>query len=137
MPARGRPFEPGNKFGRGRPRGSRNKTNLLARDLLDSHAEPLVTKLVYMALKGDRTAIRLCIDRVVPPRRDLPVKLGNLPMGTPEELNIASGVLVKRVIGGHLAPSEALPVAQLIEGRRRVIETQDIEHRLRALEAQQ
>jgi hypothetical protein len=137
MAARGKPFEPGNKLGRGRPRGSRNKTTLMAQQLLEHHAEAIVRKCILMALQGDLQAMRLCIDRVVPHRRDLPVKLGNLPMGTPEELNKVSTVLLKRVIEGHLTPSEAMPVGQLIEGRRRMIETQDINQRLQALEASQ
>src|SRR5205085_11160757 len=34
---RGRPFQPGNKYGRGRPRGSRNKLARVCQDTLDSH----------------------------------------------------------------------------------------------------
>ena len=41
---RGRPFEPGNHFGRGRPKGSRNKRSLVANELLIEHGEAIVRK---------------------------------------------------------------------------------------------
>jgi hypothetical protein len=36
----GRPFQPGNRFGRGRPKGSRNKKTLLSHEILDSPRHP-------------------------------------------------------------------------------------------------
>jgi len=53
MATRGRPFEPGNKLGRGRPRGSRNKTTLVAGELLHSYALALMRKAIALALQGD------------------------------------------------------------------------------------
>src|SRR6266481_181121 len=66
---RGRPFKPGNKCGRGRPRGSRNKATSLCQKTLDSHAENLTKKCVMMAYQGNPTAMRLCMERVIPARR--------------------------------------------------------------------
>lgn len=67
MATRGRPFEPGNKFGRGRPRGSRNKTSAAVQELLNSHAEAIVRKAILLALKdGQPAMIRALLDRVVP-----------------------------------------------------------------------
>jgi hypothetical protein len=68
MATRGRPFEPGNKFGRGRPRGSRNKTSAAVQELLNSHAEAIVRKAILLALKdgGQPTMIRALLDRIVP-----------------------------------------------------------------------
>ena len=67
---RGRPFEPGNQMGRGRPAGSRNQNRLRAEDLLLEHADALIRKCVVMALQGDRVALRLCVERLCPTRRD-------------------------------------------------------------------
>ena len=55
---RGRPFEPGNKFGRGRPRGSRNKTTRILEELLDEHAPALLRKTLVMALQGQVPLLR-------------------------------------------------------------------------------
>src|SRR5438477_8366992 len=66
--ARGRPFErvlSGNPAGR--RTGSRNKATLAAAALLAGEAEALTRRAVELALVGDPTAMRLCIERILPP----------------------------------------------------------------------
>ena len=63
---RGRPFERGNKISKGRPPGSRNQRTVFA-EMMDSHGEALIKQCQVMALKGDATALRLCIERLLPP----------------------------------------------------------------------
>jgi hypothetical protein len=67
---KGRPFQPGNQFGRGRPRGSRNKKSLLVRDLLDRHAEMILRQGLKLARKGDSQMVRFLAGYVLP-RRNL------------------------------------------------------------------
>jgi hypothetical protein len=134
MAARGKPFEPGNKFGRGRPRGSRNKTTVMAQELLDSNAESVVRKCLVMALQGNLKAMQLCMDRVLPARRDLPVKVGPLPMGSAAEISDASEKILEKVVAGRLSPSEGQGVFTLIEGRRKTLETENLAQRVKALE---
>lgn len=55
---RGKPFEPGNKFGKGRPPGSRNKRTLM-NDAIQEHREGIVKQCVVMALKGNPVAMRI------------------------------------------------------------------------------
>src|SRR5258708_272852 len=43
--------------------------------LLDGEAEALARKAVELALGGDPTALRLCLDRIVMPRRERAVQL--------------------------------------------------------------
>lgn len=57
------PGKSGNE--RGRPLGSSDKRTRL-RQLLEPHAEELITILVNQAKKGDSTALKLCIDRLIP-----------------------------------------------------------------------
>ena len=45
----------------GRPKGSRNKTTLIAQSLLEGEAEALVRKVVQLALEGDLTCLRICL----------------------------------------------------------------------------
>jgi len=65
------PFEKG-KSGNasGRPPGSRNKTMLAMEVLLDGQMEALTQKAVDLALEGDTTALRLCLERICPPRKE-------------------------------------------------------------------
>jgi hypothetical protein len=45
----------------GRPKGSRNKTTVIAQTLLEGEAEALVRKVVQLALEGDLTCLRICL----------------------------------------------------------------------------
>ena len=68
---RGRPFEPGQSGNpAGRPKGARNRSTVAAEALLDGEAEALTRKAIELALAGDTTALRLCMERLVPPRKD-------------------------------------------------------------------
>jgi hypothetical protein len=60
---------------RGKPREARHRSTLAAEVLLDGEAEQLTRKAVELALGGDTTALRLCLDRIIPPRRERPVSL--------------------------------------------------------------
>jgi hypothetical protein len=134
MEKKGRPFAPGNKFGRGRPRGSRNKRSLLGQELLDSHGEAIVGRALVVAGKGDVAMLRALLPYIVSRRRDAPVKTGPLPVHTAEELAQSSEAVIQGAASGQITLQQAQALAALIEGRRRVMETRDLEARLRALE---
>lgn len=57
------PGKSGNE--RGRPLGSPDKRTRL-RQLLEPHAEELISILVNQAKNGDPSALKLCIDRLIP-----------------------------------------------------------------------
>ena len=54
----------------GRPAGSRNSATLACETLLEGQAEALTQKAVELALAGDPVALKICIDRIFPPRKD-------------------------------------------------------------------
>lgn len=68
-------FANGNKVSSGRKEGSRNKATLLAQSLLDGQAEKLVQVAIQQAITGDQAMLRLCIERLIPTRKDAPVKI--------------------------------------------------------------
>ena len=71
-----RPFRKGQSGNpKSRPRGSTNRRTHAAAILLDGAAELLARKAVEMALAGDAAALRLCLDRIVAPRREQPCSL--------------------------------------------------------------
>ena len=76
---RGRPFEKGRSGNpAGRRRGSRNRSTQAAQLLLEGEAEALTRKAVELALGGDPAALRLCLDRVIPPHRRRLVRVPRL-----------------------------------------------------------
>ena len=131
---RGRPFAPGNRFGRGRPRGSRNKSTVALQQLLAEHGEALMKKTIVAALQGDRLAMRLCLERLVPPSRQSPVKFDLPAINNVADLGRAQEAVLKALSRGRLTPGEASAIDALLENRRRMIETVEFEARLQALE---
>ena len=119
-------------MGRGRPRGSRNKTTLLAQEMLQSQAPAVVNKCLELALEGDAVALRLCLERVAPVRSIRPVNLGSLPTSTVAELSQASDIVLRKVISGELTILEARGMAQLIADRRKVLLLEEEEKRAEA-----
>lgn len=131
---RGRPFQPGNKFGRGRPPGSRNKVARVCQDTLDSHAAPLTKKCLVMAYQGNTTAMRLCMERLTPARRHRTLTFKMPRVKTLADVATASESVLSGVARGQLTPAEGQAFYLMLEGRRRMIETQEMDQRLRALE---
>jgi len=133
--SRGIPFPPGNKFGRGRPRGSRNKSTLALKALLAEYGEPLVRKCVAMALRENSGAMRACMDRLMPVRREPPVQFKLPDVRTAPGLDDALHALLQAAAHGRLTPTETKLIAEVLEGKRRAIETVELEARIQALES--
>jgi hypothetical protein len=132
---RGSSFQAGNTFGRGRPQGSRNKATIDLQEMLDGHGEAITRKCALMAMKGDATGMRLCMERLLPPRKEQPVKFKLSAVTTAAEVAAAVSTILQAVAGGQLTPAEGQMIANIVEGRRRVIETEELEARLQALES--
>ena len=130
----GSPFQHGNTFGRGRPQGSRNKATIALQDMLDGRGESITRKCALMAMQGDPTALRLCMERLIPPRKEHPVKFKLPAVRTAAEVAEAVSVVLQAVSRGQLTPAEGQMIAAILEGRRRVIETEEHEARIQALE---
>ena len=119
---------------RGKKPGSRNKATLAVQKLLDGEAEALTKKAIELALAGDMTALRLCLDRVIPPRRDRPVRLTLPCLDGAGGLEKASLAVLAAVAAGEITPSEGQALTGIIVAHRKVMELVDIDRRLQVLE---
>ncbi len=131
---RGRPFLPGQG---GRPRGSRNRTTLAMEVLLEGEAELITRKAIDMAKDGDTIALRMCMDRLLPIRKDRTVAFALPKLETSADAVQATAALVEAVAVGDLTPSEAAELSKLVEGFTRAVDLHDIQTRLAKLEQQQ
>jgi hypothetical protein len=131
---RGRPFEPGNKMGRGRSEGSRNKKWLAVDRLLAEHSDSIVKKCIVMALHGDPTGMRLCMERLGAPLRETYVRLKTPTAQTAEDVKQALASTIAAVTGGRITPSQGELITRMLELQRSGIESADLEARLEKLE---
>ena len=50
----------------GRPKGSVNKYTALSRELMSTKGPEIVQRVIDLALEGDRTCLKMCMDRIIP-----------------------------------------------------------------------
>ena len=105
--------------------------------LLEGEAEALGRKAVELALGGDTTAMRLCLERIAPPRKGRPVVLDLPAILTAADLAGAQAVAVAAMGRGDISPDEAADVARVLEDVGASIERRDLEARIAELEAKE
>ncbi len=143
--SRGRPFEKGRSGNPvGRRAGSRNEATIAAAALLAGESEALTRKAVDLALVGDPTAMRLCLERILPPCRERTVKFALPPIESaptgqargPKAHDIAAAMkaVTSALAGGAITPGEAATIAAVVDTFVRAIETSDFDRRLHLLE---
>ena len=118
----------------GKPKGCRNATTILFDELLKDNAKELIEKTIEMAKDGDGPALRLCIERLAPARKDRPVWLDLPEMNEARDAVTASAAIVAAVAAGDLTPSEAAELSKVIDSYARTLQAAEFEERLLKLE---
>lgn len=126
-------FARGNRMG-GAKAGSRHKVTRAIEALLEGQHEALTQTAINAALSGDMVALKLCLDRIAPPRRDAPVSFPLPPVRSAADAVTASAVLLEAVAGGEVTPDEAGRVMALLTAHKALVEAGDHEARIAALE---
>lgn len=113
---RGRPFPKGHSGNpAGKPKGTRHAATLAAEMLLDGESEALTRKVIALAHAGDRAALRLCLDRIVPPRRERPLFFDLPPLKTMADALAAMQRIGEGVAQGELSESEVKTLGSLVD----------------------
>ena len=132
---RGRPFEKGRSGNPlGRRNGCRNKKTVAAAALLEGESEALTRKAVELALVGDPTAMRLCLERILPPCRERAVRFALPPIESASDIAGAMKAVTSALAGGAITPGEAATIAAVVDTFVRAIETSDFDRRLQKIE---
>jgi hypothetical protein len=128
---RGRPFQPGNP---GRPRGSRNRVTQIAEEVLEGGAEQAIRKILQLGLAGDVSCLKMIADRVYPARRGQPINIVIPAIKNPEDALRALAEICKALGESVLTPDEATALSSVVGRSIQVIELQNLERRIAALE---
>jgi Family of unknown function (DUF5681) len=119
----------------GRTPGSRNRATVMAEQLFDGACGALANKAVAMALEGDAAALRLCISRILAPRRHRPNSFALPPLRTAADLAPAMAAIAEAVAEGALSTGEACELSQVVDTFMRAIAAGEVETRLQRLES--
>ena len=131
---RGKSFQPGNRHGKGRPPGSRNKLTILFQDTLDEYGPHILRKTLKMAMEGDRTALKLAVERLLPPVQGSRIALGLPPVRSTADLSAASAKVIQAVTRGDITLEEGRALTEMLDAHRRVLEADELASRIAALE---
>jgi hypothetical protein len=94
----------------------------------------LTQRAINAALEGDGTALRLCLERICPPRKDRTVLFDLPAMNSPKDAAGAMAGIIEAVASGDMTPDESGSVTSIIEQYRRTLETTELENKLQAIE---
>ncbi|WP_417667640.1 DUF5681 domain-containing protein [Pseudidiomarina sp.] len=119
----------------GNPQGRPRKATTELEKALRKHGAELADKLIALALDGDTTALKICIDRIHAPLK---------PQSTPVQIAIPENAgmaetgraVLDAVARGELAPDQAGQMLAGLGTLARVIEVEELEKRIQALEEQ-
>jgi hypothetical protein len=129
--SRGKAFAPGNP---GKPHGARHRVTRAIELLMQGEHEKLTRIAIDKALDGDTSALRLCLDRIAPPRRDVPISIDLPPVRSAAEAAEASSAVLASVAGGEVTPDEAGRIMALLAAHKSIVAAGDLEQRIAALE---
>jgi hypothetical protein len=120
---------------KGKALGTRHKATQAALVLLDGESEALTRKAVELALEGDTTALRLCLERIAPPMKEHPLSGVELPeISDPGDILEAISEVGQWLAEGSILPSQAAALCHVFEQYRRHFETAELEERIGQLE---
>ena len=87
-----------------------------------------------MAKAGDGPALRLCIERLAPARKDRPVWFDLPKMKEARDAVEASAAIVAAVAAGELTPTEAAELSKVVDSYARTLQAAEFEERISKLE---
>lgn len=125
-------FAPGNKVSN---RGCRHKATKMLQAMFDGEAGEVGRKALELAKEGDTTALRLVIDRIVPPRKSAPIEIELPPIETIHDAQRALAMIIAAEAAGEITGDEATSLMGHVKMWSEVAAVANFEERLAALEA--
>lgn len=117
---------------KGRPKGIKDKRHGL-RELLQPHVPALVQQAVDLALAGDTTALRLCLERVIPPlSAESPPAHIEAQAGDRAK---AGEAVLANAFSGQISAGVAQQLLGALRTQSSIVEVEDLAERIEALEA--
>ena len=114
----------------GRPKGSLNRATIMAQALIDGKSEALTQTLIQMALERDPVAMRLSMERILPPRKDRPVRFQLRPIGSARDAAEAQSDIAAAVSSGRMTPAEGAGISRVLANAAKAFEVAELaEHK--------
>jgi hypothetical protein len=93
---------------------------------MEDSGEAMIKQCKVLAYKGDPTALRLCIERLLQPCRPSNHRFHLPAVKTLRDLEKALPVVLKQVAKGQLSAREGESISRTLESQRRTVESVDL-----------
>lgn len=118
----------------GKPLGALGHKNRLLRGFCRDNALEVMEIVLQKAREGDMQACKLIVERALPPCKDSYIEVRIPVMNTLKDVDHATDIIIEDVAVSNLTPSEGQSFMTFIEGKRKVMETVELENRVAELE---
>jgi len=121
----------------GRPRGARNRANVVAGSIIDDSIGEIAEKCVQLAKEGDRQCLLALLRLRIPAQRERlveePIKLPAL--ATSKDALTALRIIADGAARGEIDRDHVRLLVAIVEAFLKCLEIVDLDERIRALEA--
>jgi len=117
----------------GRPKGKLSQSTELAKNLLAENSESLIQKLIELALDGDMTALKICIDRICPPLKAQSQAV-DIDYNKNQSLTQTAKQILEQVTQGNIPPDVGTQLINSIITITRTKDIEEIQQRIEAIE---
>lgn len=119
---------------KGKIKGTKNKATNFIESLMQSELNNIGQKLIELAMAGNLQAIKLVLDRIIPPKtsRSIEIEMPKI-VNTTDALQAISTV-IHAVGQGELTPSEGEAMTKIIQSFTQALQSYEFDQRLSRLE---
>ena len=118
----------------GKKIGTKDKRTAM-REMLMPHREKLVKTLIFMAESGDMAAMKIVMDRLMPPVREDPIRATIPKIECADDCTVAQAAVLNQVAAGEMLPGEGQALSNLIDAQRKAYETSTLAKELQGIRA--
>lgn len=115
-------------------KGIKNRATLAAEQLLQSDLDNICRRLVEEALIGNMQAIKLVLDRVLPPKRERAIDVKLPKRQTADDAVNAMSLIISAVGSENITPAEGEAMSRVVGDFVRTVQAHGIEKRVSLLE---
>jgi hypothetical protein len=125
---------PGHKPGRGRPKGSRNRKNLVYDALAEKDSFEIIKQVIAKALAGDLNAAQIILNHIWRVPRDRLVKIDLPPVACAADVPAFIGAVLKAVADAEITPAEGDSIAAIVAKLQSAVTLAELDQRIRQIE---
>jgi hypothetical protein len=114
--------------------GTRHKRTLLLEGILGEKGAELLAKVVELGLAGDAACLKICLDRLLPPKKSMPIRFKLPALNSIADAQSALALITAGMAAGKILSDEAVALSGIVTSFVKTIEASELESRLTALE---